>query len=79
MIYSGYFSKNDHSFCWKATRVRENKLKKREIKHLEINVPKVVKDLYLEKIRPWSKKVKIIQTEGKVYLVYGLEKLILLK
>ena len=58
--------------------MRENDYKKREIKHLEINIPKVVKDLYLEKIRSRSKKVKI-QTEGKVYLVYGLEELILLK
>ena len=57
----------------------EKKNKKREIKYLGINVPKVVKDLYLEKIRPWSKNVKIIQTEGKVYLVYGLEEFILLK
>ena len=58
--------------------MRENEYKKREIKHLEINIPKVVKDLYLEKIRSRSKKVKI-QKEGKVYLVYGLEELILLK
>ena len=78
MVYSGYFSENDHCYCWEATRMRENEYKKREIKHLEINIPKVVKDLYIEKIRPWSKKVKI-QTEGKVYLVYGLEELILLK
>ena len=32
--------------------MRENEYKKREIKHLEINIPKVVKDLYIEKIRP---------------------------
>ena len=39
----------------------------------------MVKDLYWERIRPWSKTLKIIQTEGKVCLIYGFEELIFFK
>ena len=46
------------------------------IKYLGINLPKEVKDLYLEN---YKTVMKLTQTDGKIYCVHGLEELILLK
>ena len=54
MIYSGYFSKK-WSLIAEKPPGWEKMNKKREIKHLAINVPKAMKDVYLEKIIPWPK------------------------
>ena len=45
--------------------MRENEYKKREIKQLEINIPKVVKDLYLEKNKTLIKESEHNTNRGK--------------
>ena len=46
----------------------------KRIKYLGIHLPKETKDLYAEKtIRHWWKKSKMIQTDGEIYHVLGLE------
>jgi len=46
----------------------------KRIKYLGINLPKETKDLYtLKTIRCWWKKLKMMQTDGKIYHAFGLE------
>ena len=43
------------------------------IKHLGINLPKETKDLYAENYKTLMKEIKMIQTDGEIYHVLGLE------
>ena len=45
----------------------------KRIKYLEINVPKETKDLYAENYKTLMKKLKMIQIDGEIYHVLGLE------
>ena len=55
-----------------------NKLKKKRIKYLGINLPKEAKDLYSENYKILMKyTTKTTQTDGEIYHVLGLEKSIL--
>ena len=51
----------------------------KRIKHLEINLPKKVKNLYSENCKTLMKEIKDEKTDGKIYHVLGLEESILLK
>ena len=51
----------------------------KRIKYLGINVPKEKKICILKTIRRWWKKSKMTPTDGKTYLVLGLEESILSK
>ena len=42
-------------------------------KYLGINLPKETKDLYAENYRTLMKEIKMIQTDGEIYHVLGLE------
>ena len=59
---------------------RENKktILSKRTKYLGINLTKDMKDLYLENLRYWWKKLKMIQTDGNIYYVHELEELMLL-
>ena len=48
----------------------------KRIKYLGIELSKGVQDLYLEN---YKTLMKLTQTDGKIYQVHGLEKLILVK
>ena len=43
------------------------------VKHLGINLLKETKDMYAENYKKLMKKLKMIQTDGKIYHVFGLE------
>ena len=43
------------------------------IKHLGINLPKETKDLYAENYKTLMKEIKMIQTDGEIDHVLGLE------
>ena len=45
----------------------------KRIKYLGINLPKEVKDLYSENYKTLIKELKMIQTDGEMYHVSGLE------
>ena len=45
----------------------------KRIKYLGINLPKETKDLYAENYKTLMKEIKMIQTDGEIYLVLGLE------
>ena len=45
----------------------------KRIKYLGINLLKEVKDLYSENYKTLRKKSKMIQTDGEIYHVLGLE------
>ena len=45
----------------------------KRIKYLGINLPKETKDLYAENYKTLIKKLKMIQTDGEIYHVLGLE------
>ena len=49
------------------------------IKYIGISLPKEAKDLYSENCRHWWKKLKMTQTDAKMYYALRLEKLILSK
>ena len=42
-------------------------------KYLGINLPKETKDLYAENYKTLMKENKMIQTDGEIYYVLGLE------
>ena len=50
-----------------------------KIKYLQIKLTKEVKDLYAENYKTLSRKLKMIQRNGKIFYAPGLEELILLK
>ena len=45
----------------------------KRIKYLGINLPKEIKDLYIEKYKNWWKKSKRTQIDGEIHHVHGLE------
>ena len=45
----------------------------KRIKYLVINLPKETKDLYAENYKTLIKKLRMIQTDGEIYHVLGLE------
>ena len=45
----------------------------KRIKYLGINLPKETKDLYAENYKTLMKETKMIQTDGEIYHVLGLE------
>ena len=45
----------------------------KRIKYLGINLPKETKDLYAENYKTLMKEIKVIQTDGEIYHVLGLE------
>ena len=45
----------------------------KRIKYLGINQPRETKDLYAENYKTLMKKLKMIQTDGEIYHVLGLE------
>ena len=45
----------------------------KRIKYLGINLPKGTKDLYAENYKTLMKKLNMIQTDGGIYRVLGLE------
>ena len=45
----------------------------KRIKYLGIKLPKETKDLYAENYKTLKKKLKMIQTDGEIYHVLGLE------
>ena len=45
----------------------------KRIKYLEINLPKGTKDLYAENYKTLMKEIKMIQRDGEIYYVLGLE------
>ena len=45
----------------------------KRIKYLGINLPKETKDLYAENYKTLMKELKMIQTDGEIYHVLGLE------
>ena len=49
------------------------------MKYLGINLPKEAKDLYSKNCKTLIKKLKMTQTDGKIYCVLGLEESILSK
>ena len=49
----------------------------KRIKYLGINLPKEAKDLYAENYKTLMKEIKVIQTDGEIYHVLGLEESIL--
>ena len=51
----------------------------KRIKYLGIYITKEIKDLFSENYKSLMKKLKIRQMDGKIYHVYVLEELILLK
>ena len=46
---------------------------RKRIKYLGINLPKETKDLYAENHKTLMKEIKMIQTDGEIYHVLGLE------
>ena len=49
-------------------------LQQKRIKYLGINLPKETEDLYAENYRTLMKEIKdVIQTDGEIYHVLGLE------
>ena len=45
----------------------------KRIKYLGINLPKETKDLYAENYKTLMKEINMIQTDGEIYHVLGLE------
>ena len=45
----------------------------KRIKYLGINLPKETKDLYAENCKTLMKEIKMIQPDGEIYHVLGLE------
>ena len=45
----------------------------KRIKHLGINLPKEIKDLYIENYKTLMKEIKMTQIDGEIYHVHGSE------
>ena len=75
------------AFLYTTNEVSERKIKEtipftttsKRIKYLGINLPKEAKDWYSKKYKTLMKELKMTQTDGNIYSIHGLEKLILLK
>ena len=75
------------AFLYTNSKLSEREIKEtipfiiasKRIKYLTLSLTKEIKDLYWKTIRHWWKKLKMKQTDGKIYHVHELEELILLK
>ena len=69
------------AFLYSSDEISEREFKEtfpftiatKRIKYLGINLRKETKDLYAENCKTLMKKLKIIQTDGEIYHVLGLE------
>ena len=67
------YSPNDEKSETEVKEILPCTITTKRIKYLGINLPKETKDLYAEKYKTLMKELKMIQTEGEIHHVLGLE------